>query len=586
LFVGVTQFHSVLIDADALELAFMRELLDKNDPVYIRYLQFNAIDAYLFPMEWISRIHEKDVIEVCRISPLDAQAGFSARDAASKTAGDSLAHFSAFFKRTWRSNDILWGRLDGMCQLIESLLTRQAIADAMSRDDVRERVRAKLLPSDGSPSPLDQWFRDCSQTAIGRIKSWIDRISNPATMETALDEFAPASGKTNQRTIRELLTEMAQFQVLQECLPDVFEDSIKEQVEWKQVRKQKGSSDDARLVWLGTDVGVTGAALDAVAAVGAKQLLQNLAGPRPVEESPKESPLGRSFNNFQIGSEEIAGGGVPFLVVSEITLKSLLVLRSCILGSFSEKAGRKIRASNFYRWIFEIPLRALYGFVVFYRSAPAFHAAILAGLTIFSILALFVGLKWSNAIIWTNGQINFLWFAVFIIGPIAWLSAGAYQLSRTSLREQFTDRVRNIFVAIFTAAPLLFIAMIYFKLTDLVWAFWSDDQPPGESRYIRLLQLLVIILYGALPAIMGFLGGYMALNLRRQQPELEDLSVALARMTESDLQDVADRMGEQFQVTPENRRKIVKALAVSAEMNDAVGKLERAIRAVSPGALG
>jgi hypothetical protein len=121
--------------------------------------------------------------------------------------------------------------------------------------------------------------------------------------------------------------------------------------------------------------------------------------------------------------------------------------------------------------------------------------------------------------------------------------------------------VRNIFVAIFTAAPLLFIAMIYFKLTDLVWAFWSDDQPPGESRYIRLLQLLVIILYGALPAIMGFLGGYMALNLRRQQPELEDLSVALARMTESDLQDVADRMGEQFQVTPENRRKIVKALA-------------------------
>jgi hypothetical protein len=140
-------------------------------------------------------------------------------------------------------------------------------------------------------------------------------------------------------------------------------------------------------------------------------------------------------------------------------------------------------------------------------------------------------------------------------------------------------------VAIFTAAPLLFIAMIYFKLTDLVWAFWSSDQPPTDSRYIRLLQLLVIVLYGAVPAIMAFLGGYMALNLRRQQPALDDLAVALGRMTESDLQDVSDRMGEQFQVTPETRRKIVKALTVSAEMNENVGKLERSIRAVSPGAL-
>ena len=84
---------------------------------------------------------------------------------------------------------------------------------------------------------------------------------------------------------------------------------------------------------------------------------------------------------------------------------------------------------------------------------------------------------------------------------------------------------------------------------------------------------------------MAFLGGYFAMNARRRQPELDDLTGALERMTESDLQDVSDRTGEQLQVTPENRMKIVKALTVSAEMNGAVGKLERAIRAVSPGAL-
>jgi hypothetical protein len=56
-------------------------------------------------------------------------------------------------------------------------------------------------------------------------------------------------------------------------------------------------------------------------------------------------------------------------------------------------------------------------------------------------------------------------------------------------------------------------------------------------------------------------------------------------MTESDLQDVCDRVGEPHQVTPKNRADIVKGLTVAAEMNNGVGTLTRAIRAVSPGVL-
>jgi hypothetical protein len=49
LFIGVANFRSVLLDADAVELSFIQELLDSKDTVYLRYLQFNSIDAYLFP---------------------------------------------------------------------------------------------------------------------------------------------------------------------------------------------------------------------------------------------------------------------------------------------------------------------------------------------------------------------------------------------------------------------------------------------------------------------------------------------------------------------------------------------------------
>jgi hypothetical protein len=55
-------------------------------------------------------------------------------------------------------------------------------------------------------------------------------------------------------------------------------------------------------------------------------------------------------------------------------------------------------------------------------------------------------------------------------------------------------------------------------------------------------------------------------------------------MTEAELQDVSDRMGEKHSVTPDRRRDVIKALTVNAEMNDDFGKLYRAIRAANPGA--
>jgi hypothetical protein len=94
----------------------------------------------------------------------------------------------------------------------------------------------------------------------------------------------------------------------------------------------------------------------------------------------------------------------------------------------------------------------------------------------------------------------------------------------------------------------------------------------------------MVVVYAIVPFALSFLGGYMALR-ERQGRQLEDLTGALERMTEADLQDVSDRMGEKHRVTPDTRLKVIKALTVSADMNSSLGQLMRAIRAVSPGAL-
>ena len=48
--------------------------------------------------------------------------GHIADSPATKLAGMKLNHFGGFLKRSWRANDWLWGRLDGVEHLLASLI--------------------------------------------------------------------------------------------------------------------------------------------------------------------------------------------------------------------------------------------------------------------------------------------------------------------------------------------------------------------------------------------------------------------------------------------------------------------------------
>jgi patatin-related protein len=86
------------------------------------FRKFPHYDLVAFPMLQAADLGEEiDPVEVIRISPNDAQALSSAGDR--KLCGSALMHFGAFFDRTWRKNDILWGRLDGAERIISALLS-------------------------------------------------------------------------------------------------------------------------------------------------------------------------------------------------------------------------------------------------------------------------------------------------------------------------------------------------------------------------------------------------------------------------------------------------------------------------------
>jgi hypothetical protein len=96
--------------------------------ILLDFRRFRELDRVLYPFEFLTDITGREIIQTIRISPNDAQMGLGEnKTLEDKLAGETLYAFGGFFKKSWRSNDILWGRLDGLNRIVEALLTPESV---------------------------------------------------------------------------------------------------------------------------------------------------------------------------------------------------------------------------------------------------------------------------------------------------------------------------------------------------------------------------------------------------------------------------------------------------------------------------
>jgi patatin-related protein len=81
----------------------------------VRFLGFPVWDTLILPIVELSEIRQLRRIDTVRISPRDGRPG---RLPPKELRGAAVHHFGAFFDRTAREHDFLWGRLDGAEQLL------------------------------------------------------------------------------------------------------------------------------------------------------------------------------------------------------------------------------------------------------------------------------------------------------------------------------------------------------------------------------------------------------------------------------------------------------------------------------------
>ncbi len=418
-----------VLDRHEREIVF-QYLSDENDPVRRAYEKFDCLDALLFPLELAGGLREKDRIEIVRISPADAQKGFSNLRFSDKVAGETFYHFGGFFKRSWRSNDILWGRLDGLCQLLETLLDRERLSGLLRNDKQREKIRDCFFDNSNPP----QWnkaldpavlFPASDSTTHDKCRRWLkDLFSNDTKKEraSALGERFPV--------MVELIIEAAQLEAIREDFPWVIVDARMEQDEWNgaaeraepkgggaqgQAAAGKVRQESSKRSKAGDDyVDPLVSAFSSVEHVTEK--LKEFGGADATAGRPSETGLGSFFRKGpQVGSETIAKN-IPPLVLLEIVAKALLVARNCILNVFGKRADG-IKRSRFYFYGLDLPLRLFYYLVCLANRGSKVGFALSVALVSVCILLWLLGIVFFKQIVWVESGSLFIRSMIFFVLP-------------------------------------------------------------------------------------------------------------------------------------------------------------------------
>jgi patatin-related protein len=151
------------------------------------------------------------LVELLEISST-APNGFDHRERGDeKVAGRQLGHFGAFYKRSWRANDWMWGRLDGATRLTQVIVDPTRLARlGLSAHDAFERLKEIALGPEGTDS--------YDVLADGSGRGWDD---DGARSELAfLDRPSPQPPKTLPVCARAVARRI-QLRILQEELPEV-----------------------------------------------------------------------------------------------------------------------------------------------------------------------------------------------------------------------------------------------------------------------------------------------------------------------------------------------------------------------------
>ncbi|MBD2579385.1 patatin-like protein [Oscillatoria sp. FACHB-1406] len=344
---------------EASQIIIQNSGLKNADYLSYSFDKFQEFDEVLYPFEYLANINEKQPIKTIRVSPGDAQMGLGkGKGLDEKLAGNTLSAFGGFFKKSWRSNDILWGRLDGLNRLLEASLT----ADAVDRFPRFLRRQAREFGIDVEENPaefeafvkdyiqflLNVSFSDLSQSDREKLSSYLERLATPGLnlSNAELQEIIEGFVLQGQR------------EIINSDLLTVVEDEISEQVDWNYQSSAPSNvptNDEAKAEFLQTYFNKNprpsynlerGYFEKNVGAIAAAAIAQESLAKFSQTQQEKEDFF---RTRYRVGKETL-NDNIPPLVLTNITTRSALVFRD-LLNTLLGKNANRFRRSVPYKFI-------------------------------------------------------------------------------------------------------------------------------------------------------------------------------------------------------------------------------------------
>lgn len=141
-----------------------------RDELLTSYIGFSFWDVLTFSVTDWRELGEFQEIKVDRISPEDANA-IRPGGAAATLKGTEFGHFGAFFSRTYRENDYLWGRLHSAERLIDIVCDAapEADNDTLDRAGLKKRAFLAILDSEHDQLPRSSALLDALRDEVNAI---------------------------------------------------------------------------------------------------------------------------------------------------------------------------------------------------------------------------------------------------------------------------------------------------------------------------------------------------------------------------------------------------------------------------------
>lgn len=372
-------------------------------------------DALRFPLEFAARVRQRDQISVVRLSPFDAQCGFSKLAFEDKICGETFGHFGAFLKKSWRSNDLLWGRLDGISRLVETLLLHTPFGKEQA-----SRRRSKLLEALGRSdeerrASLGRLFPRLEQRIQTRGKRGEpDPLSH--LLEVLAAEQAPAPS-----ALADLLCSTAQLDVLSEDLPKVIADAAEEQLEWGQLKVGGKAGPTRADLEKASKRTFSAEAWEFRPRPGAldRNLLE-LATRLFAEQSlaaMSAGELGQYFKEKYAVGRESALLTMPVTVLADLGARGVVLAETALVSG--GRIGESVRENGLYRLILRWPLRVIAALAAFLRRSPQYRISFVVGSLLYAALAIIANVLLAGALYERDGFGRTVAIWAFALLPLA-----------------------------------------------------------------------------------------------------------------------------------------------------------------------